>query len=136
MNKVDARSISVYTRQIVGLAATYEIRSIAVCAFMLFYDGYKVEATLIYTSIYHSGKLQSPWHFPIWDLFSSFFPLVFSLFHSFSRFFLSFPCLSKTHRIALFSTTGNTKTKISQCHPLRCPKRDFHVVSALYCLLS
>ena len=72
MNKIDASSISVYARQMVGLAVTAEIRSITVCAFMLFYDGHKVEASSIYTSIYHSGKFQSPWHFPIWDLFSSF----------------------------------------------------------------
>ena len=36
----------------VGLAATSGIYCIAVCAFKLFYDGYKVEASSIHTSIY------------------------------------------------------------------------------------
>ena len=93
MKKIDARSISVYTRQIAGLAATYEIRSIAVCAFMQFYDGYKVEASSIYTSIYHSGNPLPRSHFSIRHLFSSFISLSFSFFrssHSFSSFFPSF----------------------------------------------
>ena len=41
MNEIDAGSISFYTIQMVGLAATSEIRGMAVYAFMLFYKGYK-----------------------------------------------------------------------------------------------
>ena len=39
-----------YTRQMVALAATSENRGIAVCALILFYDGFKLEASSIYTS--------------------------------------------------------------------------------------
>ena len=34
----------------------------------------------------------------------------------------------KKHRIASFSTTRNTKTKISQSRLLRCPKKSFHLI--------
>ena len=91
MNKIYARSISVYTRQMVGLQATSEICGIAVGPFMLFCDGYKVETSSIYTSMYHSGKLSSRSNFSFRDLFSSFLLLVLSFFYSFSSFFLSFP---------------------------------------------
>ena len=77
----------------VGLATTSKIRSITVFAFMLFYDGYKVEASSIYTSIYHSGNLSPRSHFSIRHLFSSFFCLSLLFFrssHSFSSFFPSF----------------------------------------------
>ena len=135
MNKIDAGSISGYTRQMVGLPATSEICGVAVCSFMLFYDGYKVEASSIHTFICHLGKLLSRLHFSIWDLFwpllpSFFLVLSLSLFLSFSLsfirsrvcFFLSL-CVSKTHRIASFSTTRNPKAKLSQCCPLRYPEK-------------
>ena len=75
----------------VGLPVTSEICGVAVCSFMLFYDGYKVKASSIHTSICHLGKLLSRSHFSIWDLFSPLLPLVlsFSLFF-FLSLFLSF----------------------------------------------
>ena len=39
MNKIDAGFISVYTRQMVELAATSEIRGIAFLCFYVGYDG-------------------------------------------------------------------------------------------------
>ena len=112
MNKIDAGSISGYTRQMVGLPVTSEICGVAVCSFMLFYDGYKVKASSIHTSICHLGKLLSRSHFSIWDLFSPLLPSFFlvlsrsfslsfslflSFFHSFSSLFLSFSlCFQNT----------------------------------------
>ena len=57
-------------------------------------------------------------------IYSLLFSLSFILSFIFSpvSFFLSL-CLSKTHRIASFSTTTNTKAKISQCFPLRYPEK-------------
>ena len=65
MNKIDAGSIRVYRRQMVGLAATSEMHSVPVCDFMLFYDGYIKEASSKCISIYHSVKPSTPWFFPI-----------------------------------------------------------------------
>ena len=94
----------------VGLAATY----IAVCAFRLFYDGYKVEATSI--SIFHSGKFSTPWHFP------SFLPLVLiTLFMSLSSFFLPFSLSFQNTWHCFILYYKEQKSKISQCRPLRCP---------------
>ena len=73
--------ISVYTRQRVLLAATSEICGVAICAFMLFYERYKVEASSIHTSIYHSGKLLNRLGFIL------FFSPSRSLFLSFSMSF-------------------------------------------------
>ena len=74
----------------VGLPATSEIPAIDVCAFILFYDEKKIEASSIYTSIYHSGKrlLRS---FPF-GIYSLLFSLSFFRFfiQSFSSFFLLF----------------------------------------------
>ena len=83
----------------VGLPVTSEICGVAVCSFMLFYDGYKVKASSIHTSICHLGKLLSRSHFSIWDLFSPLLPSFFlvlsrsfslSLFLSFLLEFVSF----------------------------------------------
>ena len=51
MNKIDAGSIRVYRRQMVGLAATSEMHSVPVCDFMLFYDGYKGSKFKMYIHI-------------------------------------------------------------------------------------
>ena len=124
MNKIDAGSISVYARQMVGLAATAEIK-LAVLLFVLlccFTTDIKLKRDQ-YIHPYIIPEDSKALGTFLSGIYPLLFPLSFLLYFIFSlaSFFLSFflsLCLSKTHRIASFSTTRETKTKISQCRPL------------------
>ena len=120
MNKIDAGSISVYTRKMVGLAATFKICAralfVLLCCFMTDIKLKQVQYIHLYIFQENTRPVRT---FPF-GICSLLFSLAFFLSFILSRvsFFLSL-CLPKTHRIASFPTTRNTKAKISQCRPLR-----------------
>ena len=120
MNKIDARSISVYTRQMVRLAATSGIYGLAVCASTCFMTDIKLKKVEYIHQYIIQENSRLVCTFPFGIYFSFFLPLVLSFFYSCSSFFSFFLslCLSKTHGIPSFPTTKKTKAKISQCRPL------------------